>query len=49
MFLAYRRVATPLHLPSTSSTVGVAEIVTINPLELEAALKRDIHEAESRE
>jgi len=46
-FLAYRRVATLLHLPSTSSRVGVTELVTINPLELEAALKRDTHEVES--
>jgi hypothetical protein len=40
-FLAYRRVATLLHLPSTSSRAGVTELVTINPLELEAALNRD--------
>ena len=48
-FLAYRRVATLLHLPSTSSRVGVTELVTINPLELEAALNRDSHEAGLRE
>jgi hypothetical protein len=48
-FLAYRRVATLLHLPSTSSRVGVTEIVTINPLELEAALKRDIQQSGPRE
>ena len=43
-FLAYRRVATLLHLPSTSSRVGVTELVTVNPLELEAALKTDIEQ-----
>ncbi|MFL4968792.1 MAG: hypothetical protein ACJ8EU_08710 [Xanthobacteraceae bacterium] len=43
-FLAYRRIATLLHLPSMSSRVGVTEIVAINPLELEAALKRDDQE-----
>jgi hypothetical protein len=48
-FLAYRRVATLLHLPSTSSRVGVTEIVTIDPLELEAALKKDIQQSGSSE
>jgi hypothetical protein len=48
-FLAYRRVATLLHLPSMSSRVGVIEIVTINPLELEAALKRDTEQSGSSE
>jgi hypothetical protein len=47
-FLAYRRVATLLHLPSTSSRVGVTELVTVNPLELEAALKTDIERYGSR-
>jgi hypothetical protein len=47
-FLAYRRVATLLHLPSTSSKVGVTEIVTVNPVELEAALNRDIQASGSR-
>lgn len=42
-FLAYRRVATLLHLPCTSNR-GVSEMVAINPLELEAALKRDNQE-----
>jgi hypothetical protein len=45
-FLAYRRVATLLHLPSTSSRVGVTELVTVNPSELEAALKRDKREGD---
>jgi hypothetical protein len=48
-FLAYRRSATLLHLPSTSSGAGVTEIVTINPSELEAALKRDIQQSGSSE
>ena len=47
-FLAYRRVATLLHLPSTSSRVGVTEIVTVNPSELEAALERDIQPPAAR-
>jgi hypothetical protein len=48
-FLAYRRVATLLHLPSTSSRVGVTELVTVNPSELEAALKTDIEQYGSHE
>ena len=48
-FLAYRRVATLLHLPSTSRRVGVTEIVTVNPSELDAALKRDIQRSASCE
>jgi len=44
-FLAYRRIATLLHLPSTSTRVGVSEIFAINPVELEAALKRDVLES----
>jgi hypothetical protein len=43
-FLAYRRTATLLHLPSTSSGVGVSEMVTVNPEDLDAALKRDAPE-----
>jgi hypothetical protein len=46
-FLAYRRVGTLLHLPSTSSRVGVTELVTVNPSELEAALNRDIQQSAS--
>ena len=40
-FLAYRRVATLLRLPSISRRGGVTEIVTVDPSELEAALKND--------
>jgi hypothetical protein len=48
-FLAYRRIATLLHLPSTSSRVGVTEIVTVDPSELAAALKRDAQQDGVRE
>jgi hypothetical protein len=48
-FLAYRRVATLLHLPSVSSRVGTTEVVTIDPSDLEAALKRDIQQSASDE
>ena len=48
-FLAYRRVGTLLHLPSTSSQVGVTELVNVNPSELEAALGRDIQQSGSHE
>ena len=44
-FLASRRVATLIHLPSTSSRVGVTQLVTINPSELEAALRNDIQQS----
>jgi hypothetical protein len=46
-FLAYRRVATLLHLPSISSRAGVTEIVTVDPSELEAALQRDAQHCRS--
>ena len=48
-FLAYRRVGTLLHLPSTSSRVGVTKIVTVNPSELEVALERHIRQSGSHE
>jgi hypothetical protein len=44
-FLAYRRTATLLHLPSISSRAGVSQMVTVNPDDLDAALKRDTPEA----
>ena len=44
-FLAYRRTATLLHLPATSNRVGVSEMVTVHPDDLDAALKRDAPEA----
>jgi hypothetical protein len=42
-FLAYRRVATLLHLPCSSNR-RVSEMIAIDPLELEAALQRDDRE-----
>jgi hypothetical protein len=46
-FLAYRRVATLLHLPSIASRAGVIEFVTVDPSELEAALQRDAQQCGS--
>jgi hypothetical protein len=39
--LAYRRVATLLHLPSTSRPQGRAELLSVSPAELDAALEKD--------
>jgi hypothetical protein len=39
--LAYRRVATLLHLPSTSHPQGRTEVVSVSPAELDAALEND--------
>jgi hypothetical protein len=39
--LAYRRVATLLHLPSTSLSQGRAELLSVSPAELDAALEKD--------
>jgi hypothetical protein len=39
--LAYRRVATLLHLPSTSRPQGRTELVSVNPAELDAVLASD--------
>ena len=44
-FLAYRRIATLLHLPSVSTRAGMSQIVSVNPVELVAALKRDVPES----
>jgi len=38
---AYRRVATLLHLPSTSLSQGRAELLSVSPAELDAALEKD--------
>jgi hypothetical protein len=40
-FPAYRRIATLLLLPSHSGSTILAQIATIDPLELKAALERD--------
>jgi hypothetical protein len=39
--LAYRRVATLLHLPSTSRPQSRTELVSVSPAELDAALEKD--------
>ena len=40
-FLAYRRVSTTIELPAVGTAGSRRQVVTIDPLELEAALKRD--------
>ena len=39
--LAYRRVATLLHLPSTSRPQGRTEVLSVSPTDLDAALEKD--------
>jgi hypothetical protein len=40
-FPVYRRKLTVIHLPATSDQPGVKQTISIDPNELEAALKRD--------
>ena len=40
-FVAYRRVSTTIELPAVGSASSQRQVVTIDPVELEAALKRD--------
>ena len=40
-FLAYRRVSTTIELPGVGAGSARRQVVTIDPLELDAALKRD--------
>ena len=40
-FHAYRRILTMIHLPAKSGRLGLSRTLTINPDELEAALRRD--------
>jgi len=40
-FVAYRRTLTVIHLPSKSGNPGHSGMLTIDPNELEEALKRD--------
>jgi hypothetical protein len=40
-FLAYRRVSTTIELPGVGTGSSRRQVVTIDPLELDAALKRD--------
>ena len=39
--LAYRRVSTTIELPAVGTASSKRQVITIDPLELEAALKRD--------
>jgi hypothetical protein len=43
-FLAYRRIATFLHLPSVSTRSGVFQMVPIDPSDLERVQKNDRQE-----
>ena len=40
-FLAYRRISTTIELPSIGAAGSRRQVVTVDPLELDAALKRD--------
>ena len=40
-FLAYRRVSTTIELPAAGTAGSRRQVITIDPIELEAALKRD--------
>jgi hypothetical protein len=40
-FLAYRRVLTTIELPAVGAAGSKRQVITIDPVELEAALKRD--------
>jgi hypothetical protein len=40
-FLAYRRISTTIELPGVGTASSRRQVMTINPLELEAALTRD--------
>ena len=40
-WLAYRRVATFIHLPATASSSPVGRMIAVDPAELESALQRD--------
>lgn len=47
-FPVYRRTLTVLHLPATSDQPGVKRTISIDPNELDAALKRDAMEDAGR-
>jgi hypothetical protein len=38
---SYRRISTTIELPAVATASSTRQVVTIDPLELEAALKRD--------
>ena len=40
-FIAYRRVSTSIMLPAVGAAARQRQVISIDPLELEAALKRD--------
>jgi len=40
--LAYRRVSTTIELPCVGTANSRRQVITIDPVELEAALKRDV-------
>jgi hypothetical protein len=40
-FLAYRRVSTTIELPAVGTVSARRQVITIDPVELEAALKKD--------
>jgi len=44
-WLAYRRVATFIHLPSIASSSRLNQLVAIDPSDLEAALRQDGEQA----
>ena len=42
-FLAYRRVSTSIMLPPVGKSARERQVIYVDPLELEEALKRDAH------
>jgi hypothetical protein len=46
-FLAYRRVATWIHVPSIEKVTGTSEMVMVHPAELEGGLPLPSHPAPS--
>ena len=48
-FLAYRRVSTTIELPAVGTASSRRQVVTIDPVVLEAALKRDPAAGHTRE
>jgi hypothetical protein len=42
-FLAYRRVSTSIMLPAVGKAARERQVIYVDPLELEEALKRDAH------
>ncbi len=47
-FLAFRRVATMLHLPAVLAASQIRQVVTVDPVELQAALDRDTSNSSER-